>query len=99
MGATELTIPLRGVSLRADLHLPPDTLGLVIFAHGSGSGRHSPRNQYVAGVLRKARLGTLLLDLLTEVEEEAEARTRHFRFDIPLLADRLTEVTRWAMKE
>jgi len=69
----------------------------VIFAHGSGSSRHSPRNQYVAGVLREAGLGTLLFDLLTAEEERAEAYTRHLRFNIPFLAERLVGVTRWAL--
>jgi pimeloyl-ACP methyl ester carboxylesterase len=67
----------------------------VLFAHGSGSSRHSPRNQYVAGVLRKAGLGTLLFDLLTAEEEQAEMATRHLRFDIPLLAERLVAATEW----
>jgi pimeloyl-ACP methyl ester carboxylesterase len=72
---------------------------LVLFAHGSGSSRHSPRNQHVARVLREAGVGTLLFDLLTPEEEEAEAQTRHLRFDIPLLAERLVAATRWALDE
>src|SRR6185369_14089588 len=73
--------------------------GLVLFAHGSGSSRHSPRNQHVARILRDAELGTLLFDLLTQEEEGAEAYTRHLRFDIPFLAARLSAATRWAMAQ
>jgi pimeloyl-ACP methyl ester carboxylesterase len=93
----EASISLNGVTLGASLLVPPKASGLVIFAHGSGSSRHSPRNQYVAGVLREAGLGTLLFDLLTAEEERAEAYTRHLRFDIPFLAERLVGVTRWAL--
>lgn len=79
--------------------MSPKALGLVLFAHGSGSSRHSPRNQYVASVLREAGVGTLLFDLLTAEEERAEAYTRHLRFDIHLLARRLVTATRWALDE
>jgi len=99
MAANEIIIPLKSAKLGGALDLPGDALGLVIFAHGSGSSRHSPRNQYVAGVLREARVGTLLFDLLTAEEEQAEAYTRHLRFDIPFLANRLVEATRWALDE
>src|ERR1051325_5047166 len=99
MSANEVTIPLKGVKLGGELHLPPDALGLVLFAHGSGSSRHSPRNRFVAEVLRKARLGTLLFDLLTAEEEQAEAFTRHLRFNIPFLAERLVSATRWVSVE
>jgi dienelactone hydrolase len=68
----------------------------VIFAHGSGSSRHSPRNQFVARVLREAGMGTLLFDLMTAEEERAELHTRHLRFNIPFLAKRLVAVTQWA---
>jgi putative phosphoribosyl transferase len=95
----EVTIPLPSVPLAGDLNLPSETLGLVLFAHGSGSSRHSPRNQYVARILREAGLGTLLFDLLTAEEEQAEARTRHLRFDIPFLAERLVAATRWAREQ
>jgi len=78
-----------GVTLDADLGVPPDATGVVLFAHGTGSGRMSPRNRMVAAALRKAGLGTLLLDLLTIDEESADARTGHLRFDIELLAGRL----------
>src|SRR5499427_2926033 len=97
MAADEISIPLKGVTLAASVAIPRKASGLVIFAHGSGSSRHSPRNQYVARVLREAGLGTLLFDLLTPEEEQAEAYTRHFRFDIPFLADRLVGVTHWAL--
>lgn len=81
--------------LRGDLDVPPGAVGMVIFAHGSGSSRMSPRNQYVAKVLRAARLATLLLDLLTEDEEREDDLTAAFRFDIELLATRLTAAIRW----
>jgi putative phosphoribosyl transferase len=95
----ETSIPLNGVTLGAGLIVPRQASGLVIFAHGSGSSRHSPRNQYVARTLREAGLGTLLFDLLTAEEEQAEADTRHLRFNIPLLAERLVGVTRWALEQ
>ncbi len=75
--------------------LPDGARGVVLFAHGSGSGRHSPRNRYVARVLREAGLATLLIDLLTGEEEEVDLRTRHLRFDIGLLAERLVGATEW----
>jgi predicted alpha/beta-hydrolase family hydrolase len=85
----ETSIVLNGVTLGANLAIPPEASGMVIFAHGSGSSRHSPRNQFVARVLREAGLGTMLFDLLTAEEEQAEADTRHLRFNIPFLAQRL----------
>jgi len=81
--------------LEGNLVLPPNARGVVLFAHGSGSSRHSPRNRYVANTLQKAGLGTLLIDLLTRKEEQAEAVTRHLRFDIGLLAERLASATSW----
>jgi dienelactone hydrolase len=99
MAVDETSIPLNDVTLGASVTVPRKASGLVIFAHGSGSGRHSPRNQYVAGVLREAGLGTLLFDLLTAEEERAEAYTRHLRFNIPFLAERLVGVTRWALEQ
>lgn len=86
----EISIDAPGVSLRADLALPDDARGLVIFAHGSGSSRHSPRNRAVAGALQRAGLSTLLMDLLTAEEEREDLATARLRFDIPLLAERLT---------
>jgi pimeloyl-ACP methyl ester carboxylesterase len=91
-----VAIPSAGVILAGDLVLPTAPRGLVIFAHGSGSGRASPRNQWVAEHLVEAGLATLLFDLLTSAEAAAEARTRHLRFDIGLLATRLVGVTDWA---
>jgi putative phosphoribosyl transferase len=78
-----------GTELLGDLEVPPNPVGLVVFAHGTGSSRFSPRNRLVAQVLRDAGFATLLLDLLTESEEQADLRTREFRFDIGLLADRV----------
>ena len=91
----ELRIPVGGVEVKGNLFLPEDSLGLVIFAHGSGSSRFSPRNQYVAKEFNKAGLGTLLFDLLTEEEEEVDIATAEYRFNIPLLAERLIGVTEW----
>ncbi len=81
--------------LEGELVLPEGASGLVLFAHGSGSSRHSPRNQAVAAVLQRAGLGTLLFDLLTPEEEESERYTLHLRFDIGFLAHRLVSATRW----
>lgn len=78
-----------------DLVIPANARGIVVFAHGSGSSRLSPRNKFVAGVLQRANLATLLLDLLTAEEEQIDLRTRHLRFDINLLATRLVEASRW----
>src|SRR5262245_47350501 len=83
------------VALEGNLSIPDSARGVVLFAHGSGSGRHSPRNRFVARQLVAAGLGTLLIDLLTEAEERAEMYTRHMRFDIPLLAGRLVGATDW----
>ncbi len=99
MGATEFTIVAGRESLQGEFHLPQNALGLVLFAHGSGSSRHSPRNQFVAGALREAGVGTLLFDLLTVNEEKADAVTRHLRFDIPFLARRLIAATRVALEQ
>lgn len=75
--------------------VPPDATGIVIFAHGSGSSRHSPRNTYVAQTLHEKGLATLLFDLLTIEEEDEERWTAHIRFNIPLLAERLINTTYW----
>jgi dienelactone hydrolase len=79
------------VDLDGSLRVPDDPVGVVVFAHGSGSSRHSPRNNYVAEVLHERGLATLLFDLLTEQEDQ----TRENRFDIPLLTDRLAAATDW----
>ncbi|NOK18605.1 dienelactone hydrolase family protein [Corallococcus carmarthensis] len=84
-----------GVWLEGTLSVPEAVSGVVLFAHGSGSSRFSPRNRYVAGVLQRAGLATLLMDLLKLGEEESERWTRHLRFDIELLARRLLGATRW----
>lgn len=84
-----------GVELEGDLAIPQGARGIVMFAHGSGSSRHSSRNRFVAEVLRDGGLGTLLLDLLTPEEEQVDVRTRHLRFDIDLLADRLIGAMQW----
>ena len=83
------------IVLEADLSIPRNGHGIVIFAHGSGSSRHSPRNRYVAQVLQNEGIATLLTDLLTEQEEEIDLQTRHLRFDIGLLSQRLSAVTYW----
>lgn len=92
---TQVDIPLDGVIHLGDLVLPPKPLGLVLFAHGSGSSRRSPRNRFVAGKLQQHRIGTLLFDLLTAREDEVYAT----RFDIELLTRRLMEAARWAQAE
>jgi dienelactone hydrolase len=91
----EVLIPVGDVTLDGELQIPEDAKGMVLFAHGSGSSRLSPRNQYVARVLRDHGLGTLLFDLLTREEEVIDSFTRHLRFDIALLAERLVGSTRW----
>lgn len=83
------------VELEGNLGAPSGARGIVLFAHGSGSSRHSPRNRYVARVLREAGLATLLIDLLTPEEGEMDLRTAHLRFDIELLAGRLVGATDW----
>ena len=83
------------VMLEGNLSLPEGARGIVLFAHGSGSSRHSPRNRYVAQILNEAKLATLLVDLLTPDEEAIDLRTAHLRFDIGLLAERLVGVTDW----
>jgi pimeloyl-ACP methyl ester carboxylesterase len=95
--AASLKIPLPEVQLSADLLIPVNALGLVVFAHGSGSSRFSPRNHFVASVLNEGCLATILLDLLTEEEEREDQEARTFRFDIELLANRLTAVTDWVL--
>jgi putative phosphoribosyl transferase len=89
-------IPTAGVVLEADLAVPETRHGAVLFAHGSGSGRHSPRNRYVADELNRAGLVTVLADLLTREEEQFDLRTAALRFDIDLLARRVTVLTDWA---
>lgn len=90
-----VTITAADAHLYGDLAVPEGARGLVVFAHGSGSGRHSPRNRAVAAGLRRAGIGTLLMDLLTEEEDLVDQRTRRLRFDIALLARRLTGAVDW----
>jgi putative phosphoribosyl transferase len=93
--ATSVAVPIDRGALEGDLTMPTGARGVVLFAHGSGSGRHSPRNRLVAGRLNESGLATLLIDLLTEEEELAERETRHLRFDIELLIDRLRAALEW----
>src|SRR6185436_15898336 len=83
------------VTLRGQIDVPEGATGIVLFAHGSGSSRLSPRNQLVARILRSAGLATLLFDLLSQEEEQIDNKTRHLRFDIKLLAERLMEAATW----
>ncbi len=99
MEEREVRVPADPVTLEGDLGIPDDARGVVLFAHGSGSGRHSPRNRYVAQSLREAGLATLLIDLLTPEEEAVDLRTRHLRFDIGLLAKRLVGATDWLTQD
>src|SRR2546430_2815606 len=87
------------VTLEGNLLTPDGARGLVMFAHGSGSSRLSSRNRYVADVLRRSGVGTLLIDLLTRDEESVDLRTAHLRFDIGLLADRLVGASEWLAKQ
>jgi putative phosphoribosyl transferase len=90
-----LKIPVGSVVVEGNLIIPSGAKGVVLFAHGSGSGRFSPRNQYVAKEFNKARIGTLLFDLLTSEEEEEDIVTAEYRFNIDLLAERLIGATEW----
>jgi dienelactone hydrolase len=87
------------VMLEGDLRRPRGARGVVLFAHGSGSSRHSPRNRHVAALLNEARLATLLLDLLTPAEEAIDMRTAHLRFDIGLLGERMIAATDWLTEQ
>jgi putative phosphoribosyl transferase len=95
----QLRIPINGVALDADLVVPAEVHGIVVFAHGSGSSRRSPRNRFVANVLQQSGLATLLLDLLTPEEERVDAVTGALRFDIALLAARLGTATDWVRSQ
>ncbi|HEY0616340.1 MAG TPA: dienelactone hydrolase family protein [Kribbella sp.] len=92
-------IPVAGVVLDADVTVPEQARGVVVFAHGSGSSRHSPRNRYVAEQLRNAGLATVLADLLTREEEEIDARTAEVRFDIDRLAVRTSALADWVTEQ
>lgn len=97
--ARGVRIPAGSAHLEGELNIPPGAPGMVLFVHGSGSSRHSPRNQFVARIIRDAGIGTLLFDLLTSVEEIEDNATAALRFDIGLLADRLVAATRWAKSQ
>ena len=97
--ARGVRIPAAGVTLDGDLTVPEGATGIVVFAHGSGSSRRSPRNRRVARQLENAGLATLLFDLLTPPEEAIDATTAQFRFDVPLLAERLTGAADWLSRE
>lgn len=97
--STAVRIPAGECTLEADLVRRESPVGVVAFAHGSGSSRHSPRNREVAAVLQEARLVTLLADLLTPEEEQADLRSGHLRFDIGLLAGRLVDIASWLSTE
>jgi dienelactone hydrolase len=94
-----VTIEVEGEPLEGTLHLPTSSIGLVLFAHGSGSSRLSPRNRFVAKYLNQHNLGTLLFDLLTKQEEQVDALTGHLRFNVELLAGRLSQATDWALSQ
>jgi dienelactone hydrolase len=95
----DVQIPVREFTLQGSLQIPQAAHGLVVFAHGSGSSRHSTRNQYVARLLQQDGLATLLFDLLTAEEEQIDLRTRHLRFNIELLANRMTGTTDWLVQQ
>jgi putative phosphoribosyl transferase len=97
-GEQEVAIPAGEVTLQGILAMPKSASAVVLFAHGSGSSRHSPRNRYVAQELRAAGVGTLLFDLLTAEEESVDDVSGALRFDIPFLAKRLEGATRWLMQ-
>ncbi len=94
-----MTVGVGSAALEAELEAPEGAIGLVLFAHGSGSGRASPRNQQVARELRAGGLATLLIDLLTRTEQAEDARTGRLRFDIALLSERLEGATDWAASQ
>ena len=95
----EFPIHVDRVTLAGDLAVPPAARGVVLFAHGAGSGRHSPRNCYVARKLVESGFATLLMDLLTPDEEQVDQQSRELRFDIALLASRLTSVVDWLAED
>jgi putative phosphoribosyl transferase len=97
--ATQIRVPVGDVSLEGDLVIPDTAKGIVLFAHGSGSGRHSPRNRMVAETLNERGFGTLLVDLLTPEEDEVDRVTAELRFDIDLLARRLIGAIDWLREE
>ena len=99
MARREVEIEAGGARLHGTLTVPEAAFALAIFAHGSGSSRHSPRNQQVARAIQGAGIGTLLFDLLSAQEEAADRFTGHLRFDVELLASRLALATEWALSQ
>lgn len=95
---SEVAIQAGDVQLEGNLEVPENATGIVLFAHGSGSSRHSPRNRFVAGALNNGGLATLLLDLLSQEEEAVDLQTTHLRFDIAFLAERLLHAIEWLRK-
>jgi dienelactone hydrolase len=98
-GTHDVSIPVGSVHLPGNLVIPRKAEGIVLFAHGSGSSRRSPRNRYVAEILQEKGLATLLMDLLTTDEETLDRQTRQFRFDIGFLATRLIGATDWLLRQ
>ena len=96
---SEITIPAGAVELQCDLTLPEAPVGIVLFAHGSGSSRQSPRNRFVASVLNDGALATGLMDLLTPAEEEIDSRTAELRFNVELLAQRMIAAVDWVRQQ
>jgi putative phosphoribosyl transferase len=94
-----VVVKIPGVALEGYLSVPTAATGVVVFAHGSGSSRHSPRNRYVADVLNEGALATLLIDLMNADEQEVDLQTAQLRFDIPFLANRLVAITQWLRTE
>jgi putative phosphoribosyl transferase len=92
-------VRLKAARLEGYLSVPTAASGIVAFAHGSGSSRHSPRNRYVADILNEAGLATLLIDLLNADEQEVDMQTAQLRFDIPFLAERLVAITQWVREQ
>jgi len=96
---SERSVQIPPAGLIGDLTIPADAVGVIIFAHGSGSSRLSSRNRFVASIFQEGKMATLLLDLLSAEEEQIDLQTRHLRFDIGLLANRLVQATRWLANE
>src|SRR5687767_7544136 len=95
----DIEVTAGDAQLVGNLDIPADAVGIVLFAHGSGSSRHSPRNVFVAEQLQRGRIATLLIDLLTRAEEAVDIQTAELRFDIPLLARRVGQATDWLTQQ
>lgn len=94
----EISIGTNSIELKGNLVVPERARGMVLFAHGSGSSRFSPRNRYVAQTLQRSQLATLLIDLLTTAEEKIDRHTKQYRFDLCLLSERLVYTTKWLLQ-